>query len=98
MLAANGTLRIFAQLQFAEAHGQSVKEKQAPDERIALADDELQRFSGLNRSDNSRKDAEHAAFRAGRHQAGRRRLGIQAAIARAGGISEYGDLAFEAEN
>ena len=44
------------------------------------------------------QNAQHSAFGAARHQAGRRRLGIQAAIARAALISEHRGLPFEAEN
>ena len=98
MRAADRAIGILAQLQLAESHGQRVEQQQPADERFAFADDELQRFRRLNRADDSRQHAEHAAFGARRHQARRRRLGIQAAIARAVGIAENVDLAFEAEN
>src|SRR5580658_1335338 len=98
MSAAERALRIFAQLEFAEAHGERVEEQQTAHERFTDADDELQRLGRLNRADDSGKHAEHAAFGARGDEARRRRLWIQAAIAGAIGITEDGYLAFEAEN
>src|SRR5580704_6196907 len=98
MFAANKALRIFPQLQFAEAHGQSVKQKQAANERLAFADDELQGLGGLNGAHDSRKHAEYPAFGAGRNQPRRRRFRIQTAIARPARCAEYGDLPFKAED
>src|ERR1700677_137073 len=98
MSAAERAIGIFAQLEFTEAHGERVEQEQAANERLADADDELQRLGGLNRAHYSGKHAEHAAFGAGWHEARRRRFWIQAAIARAIGITKDGYLAFEAEN
>ena len=98
MIAANRAFRILAQLQLAETHRQRVEQKQAPDERLAFADDELQRLRGLNRADDSGQHAENSAFRAGRDKARRRRLRIQAAVARPVRIAEDCDLTLEAEN
>ena len=82
MLAADRTRRIPAHLEFAELHLQSVEMNQPPDQRLADADDQLHRFDGLHHADDSRQHAEHAAFGAARHHPGRRRFGIEAAIAR----------------
>src|SRR5580704_10139900 len=98
MRAAERAIGIFAQLEFAEAHGERVEEQQTADERFADADDEFQSFGCLNRADDSGQHAEHAAFGARGHEARRRRLRIQAAIAGAIGIAEDGYLAFEAKN
>ena len=68
------------------------------DQRLALADDELQSFRGLDRAHDSGQHAQHAAFGAGRNQSRRGRFGIQAAVARAAGSAENRDLALEAED
>src|SRR5271154_5234372 len=65
---------------------------------VAYADDELQRLSRLNRTDDSGQHAQHATFGARRHEAGRRRLRIQATVARAVWIAEDCYLALEAKN
>ena len=96
--AAERAIGIFAQLQFAEAHGERIEKQQAADEMFAHADDELQRLGRLNRADDSRQHAQHAAFGAGRNEARRRRLGIQAAVAGAVWVTEDCYLAFEAKN
>src|SRR5580704_18647034 len=98
MLAAHRAVRILPQFEFAEAHREGIKEKQAPDERLSLANDELQGFGGLNGSNNSGQNSQHAAFGARWHQSRGRRLGIQAAITRPVGITEDGYLSFEPED
>src|ERR1700732_2814018 len=98
MRAADGALRIFAQLQFAEAHGESVEEQETADKRVTFSDDQFKGFRGLNRADDSWKHAENSAFGARGHQAGRGRFGIEAAVARAAGRSEDANLSFKAEN
>jgi hypothetical protein len=42
MVAANRAFRILPQLEFAELHRERIEQQQAPDQRIALADDQLQ--------------------------------------------------------
>src|SRR5581483_6517097 len=98
MRAAGGAVGILAQLELAEAHAQRVYQHQTPDKRLALAEDELDGFGGLHHADQSRQDAEHAPFCAGGNQPGRRRLRIQAAIARAFPGREDADLSLEAED
>ena len=98
MVAANRARRILAQPQFAEAHSQRVKEQEPADQRFADAEDQLDRLHGLNRADDAGQNAQHAAFGARRHQARRRRFGIEAAVARPPGIAEDGGLAFKPED
>src|SRR5580658_1180395 len=98
MSPANGAIRIFPQLQFAEFHGQRVEQEQAADERLALADNQLKRLGSLNRSHDSRQDAQHSAFGARWDQARRRRFRVEAAVAGPARMAKHGDLPFEAEN
>ena len=86
ILAAHRAIRILAQLQFAELHAQRVEQQQTADEAVARAENQLDRFHRLDRADDSRQHAKHAAFGARRHQSRRRRFGIQAAVARASGM------------
>src|SRR3981081_626286 len=65
---------------------------------FAYAQDELDGFHRLDRADNSWQHTKHTAFRARRHQAGRRWFRIQAAVARTIRHAEDGDLAFESKD
>ena len=96
--SADRALGVLAQLELAEAHGERVDEKQAADERFALAEDELDDFRGLDGADHAGQDAENAALGAAWHEAGRRWLGIEAAVAGAFFGGEDGCLALEAED
>ena len=98
MLAAHRAIRIFAQLEFPELHGQRIDQQQTSDERIPFAQDQLDDFRGLHHPYQTRKDAKHAAFGAGRHQAGRWRLRIKAAVARTIFGGKDTGLALKAEN
>ena len=98
VVAADRALGILAQLEFAEAHVERVDEQQAADERLALAEDELDDLSGLNDADQAGKNAQHAALGATGDQARRRRLGIEAAIAGAVFGGEDAGLALKPEN
>ncbi len=62
MGSARRAIRILAQLQLAEAHGQRVDEQQAPNERFARAENQLDRLSRLHYADETGQDAEHSAF------------------------------------
>ena len=62
------------------------------------AQNQLDGFGGLDHADQARQNAEHAAFGARGNQARRRRLGIEAAIARPVLGREHAGLAFETEN
>src|SRR5437879_10664833 len=98
MRSAHRAIWIFAQLEFAELHSESVKQQQAPHEIIPAAENQFDGFHGLDGTDDSGQNAEDAAFRAGRHKARRRRFRIEAAIARAVRHSENSGLSFETEN
>jgi len=98
MAATHRAVRILAEFELAKLHGESVKKNQPAFERIALADDELDGFEGLERANDARKHTEDATFGARGDQAGRGWLGIEAAVARAIGHAENGDLTFEAED
>ena len=77
---------------------QRVEQQQPADERLARAEDQLDRLGRLNRADDAGQHAEHAAFGAARHEARRRRLGIEAAIARTVLGREDRRLSVEAED
>ena len=64
MRAADGAVRVLAQLEFAELHTQRVNQQQATDERLAFAEDQLDDFRGLYHTHQSGQDAEHPALRA----------------------------------
>src|SRR5690348_4728912 len=98
ILAAHRALGILAQFEFAEAHSQRVKQEQSANQTIAAAENQFDRFHSLNRADDSWQNAEHSALSAGRHQAGRRRLGIEAAVARTVRHAEDRDLPLEPKN
>ena len=59
---------------------------------------QLDDFGGLDDADEAGQDAEHAAFRAGGNEAGRRRFRIEAAVAGALLGGEDAGLAFETED
>src|SRR5712692_7613757 len=98
MRAAHRAVRIFAQLEFAEFHSESIKEQQASDEIVAAAENQLDRFHRLDGADDSGQDTENATFRAGRDKPRRRRFGIEAAVAWTIGHAENSGLSFEPEN
>src|SRR5258708_1271245 len=98
MRTAHRAVWIFAQLEFAEFHSESVKQEQASHEIIPAAENQLDRFHRLNGTDDSGQNTQDAAFRAGRDKPRRRRFRIEAAVARAIGHTENRGLSFEAEN
>ena len=98
MRAAHGAVRVLAQLELAESHSQCVKQEQATNEIVPTAENELDCFHRLDRANDSGQNAEHSAFRAGRHESRWRRFGIEAAVARPVGHAENADLPFEPEN
>ena len=75
-----------------------VEEEEPPGERVAALEDQLQRLVRLDRADDPRQHAEHAALRAARRELGGRRLREEAAVARPDARVEHGDLALEAED
>ena len=98
MRAAHRAIRIFLQLELAEFHPERVVNQEPSHERLADAHDELDRFGRLNRADDAGQHAQDPSLGAARHQSGRRRLGIEAAIARAVLGREHRRLPFEPED
>src|SRR5256884_3175021 len=96
--SAHRTIRILAELELAELHAESVKQKQAPHEIVPAAEDQLDRFHRLNGANDSGQNAEHSAFCAGRHKSWRRRFRIEAAIAWPIRHAKHGGLSFKPEN
>src|SRR5215204_5095210 len=98
VLAADGALRVFPQLQLAEAQLPRVEEEQPVNQRLAPAEDELDGLVRLNRADDAGQHPQHTTFGAGGYEAGRRRLRIEAAVARAALRPEDARLPLEAED
>jgi hypothetical protein len=96
--AADGAVGILAELEFAEAHAQRVDQQQAADEGLALAEDKLDDLGGLDDADKAGEYAKHSTLGAGGHEARRRRLRIEAAVAGAILGGEDAGLALEAED
>ena len=81
VLAADRALGVLADLDRAVLHLQGVVDHQPADQRVADAGDQLDRLGDLDRADRRAQHAEHAALGARRHHAGRRGLGVEAAVA-----------------
>ena len=96
--AAHLAVGVLAQLDELEGHIQGVVQQQLADQRLADAQDQLDRLGGLQGADGAGQHAQHAALGAGGHQPGRRRLGEQAAVARAAFGVEHAHLPVEAED
>ena len=79
--AADGAVGIFAQLQGAEAHAESIDQQQAADQRLADAENQLDGLGRLDDADEAGQNTKHAAFGAGGNKARRWRLRVEAAIA-----------------
>src|SRR5438105_14058674 len=98
MRAAHRALRIFPELELAEAHLQRVVDQEAADQRLADAENQLDRFSRLDHADDARQHAKHSALRAARDQSWRRWLRVEASIAGAFLRREDRRLSFEPED
>ncbi len=98
LVAAHRAVGVLLELQLAPAHAQRVEEQQPADERLAGAEDQLDGLQRLQRADDPRQHAQHAALGAARHQPRRRRLPEQAAVARPARRVEHRDLALEPED
>ena len=98
MRSAGRAIGILAQLEFAELHVQRIDQQQPADQRLALAQNQLDDFGGLHHADQPGQNAQHSTFGAGRNQSRRWRLGIEAAVARTFLGGEDAGLSFEAEN
>src|SRR5215469_14388023 len=62
MRSARGAVRILAQLELAELHSEGIDQQQAADQRLTRAKDEFDHFRGLHHPDETRKNAQDAAF------------------------------------
>src|SRR5262249_44068748 len=82
-VAADGAARVAPDGDLVERSRQRVVEQQAPDERLADLEDELERLRALDRADHAWQDAEHAALGATRCELRRRRLREEASVTRA---------------
>src|SRR5215204_2845053 len=98
VLAADGAVRVLAELHLAEAHVQRVVQEEPSDERLADPEYELGRLCGLDGADGARQDAENSALGAGRDEAGRGWLGVEAAVARTFLGVEHARLTLEPED
>ncbi len=98
MRSASRAIGILAQLEFAELHVQRIDQQQPANQRLALAQDQLDDFRRLHHADQPGQNAQDSALGAGRHQSGRWRLGIEAAVARTFLGREDAGLPFEAED
>src|SRR5438552_3879066 len=81
-LAAQRTMGVLLELEHRELHREGVEEEEPSDERLADAEDELDRLDGLDRAEDAGEHAEDAALRAARDEPGRRRLRVKTTIAR----------------
>ncbi len=98
-IAAQRTRWIALDTKFSHAPGKRIDDcEPARSSGEPIFEQQLERFVGLPRSDDPRKYAQNAAFGAGRHGIGRRRLGIKTAITRCAGYSEHRDLSVEPED
>src|SRR6267154_3417451 len=98
MRTAHRAIWIFAQLEFAEFHSESVKQEQASYEIIPAAKNQLDGFRCLDGADDSGQNAKDAALRARKYKPSRGRFRIEAAVARAIRHAENSGLSFEAED
>jgi hypothetical protein len=93
--AARGAPRVARDGHRQEPHGQRVDHEQPPDERLAGAEQQLERLGGLQHPDEAGEDAEHPALRAARHRALGRGGREEAAVARPAGRGEHAHLPLE---
>src|ERR1051325_4204450 len=82
VLTTHRTLRILSQFELAKLHRPRIKHQQSIDQEIFRAENNLDRFVRLDRTDDPWQHTEHTALRARGHQTRRRRFRIQTAIAR----------------
>src|ERR1700712_3597687 len=81
VLAADRAGLVLAQLERAEGHLERVVHQEATNQRVALAEDQLEHLGGLHDADDARQDAQYASLGAGRREVRRRRLRVEAAVA-----------------
>ena len=95
ILSAGRAVGITAQRELAEPQLERVEQHEPAEERRATPEHELDRFGGLERTDHTGQDPEHAALGAARYAPRLRRLGVQAAVARAVTGPEQAHLTLE---
>src|SRR4029077_7748676 len=98
MRAADRAIRILLQLELPKLQLQGVEQDQASEGGLTRSQDELDRPHRLDRADDAREDAEHAAFGTRGNQSGRWRLRVETAVARPALGVEYRRLTLEAKN
>src|SRR5690348_183735 len=98
MRSAHGAVRIFTQLEFPELEVERIEEQQSANQRLALAENQLDGFERLNRSNDAWQHSQHSTFSATWNQARRWRLRVEATVARAFPGVEHGSLPFKAED
>src|SRR5262249_41422212 len=82
LLAAHRAATVALEVKRIDLVRQRIEAEKLADERLALAEDQLDRLQRLDRSDEAREDSQYAGLGAGRRHVGRRRLGVKAPIAR----------------
>src|SRR2546430_10169015 len=98
MTATDRTIGISFERHLTELHLPAVEEQEPGNEWVTEPDDQLDRFQRLQRTDDSRQHAEHAALGARWYEVGRRRLRVEPPIARSLLRVEDRDLTVESEN
>src|SRR3972149_3550846 len=81
MIAAHRTLRIPPDLDLPKLERQGVEEEQAIDQRVSRAQEELDRLQCLQAPDEAAQAPQDTRLRAARHEPGRGRGRIEAAVA-----------------
>src|SRR5439155_3097805 len=98
-VAAGGTMRVAAQLELTERRRLRVEHQQPPDERLAVAHEDLEGLVRLKNSDDAWEHAQDPGLASSGGKLVRRRLGVHAAVARAAlGRPERAGVAFEPED
>src|SRR5690606_10964633 len=92
---AERTFRVLAELELAERHLPRIEQQQAVEKDPLGAENDLDHLVCLDRADDPWQYSKHAALCTGRDQPRRRRLRIQAAIARSLLCPEDARLPFE---
>src|SRR5579872_7103223 len=98
MARADRAPGVAADLDLGDPRGQRVVHEQPADQRIALAQDQLDDLGRLQQTHRAGQHAEHAVGAAGGRELGRRRDREQAAVAGAVVGLEHRELALEAED
>jgi hydroxyacylglutathione hydrolase len=93
--AARGAIRVFADRERTKRHRHHIDCQKLSDESVTEPEQHLDCFRGLDGSDETRDNTEHAAFRTTRNEVGRRRIAKETAITRPVWRAEHRRLALE---